>query len=123
MIYKLSEDYINTCSLLIDNVELATKMPAYRPRFFAKPRKEEWVMPNATFFYGESIEEMKEDLPDVTIWTSGVLVFNPKAYEVFHDSLAKAGEFLPVSVYGETYHLFNKIYVIPDISIDKRKEI
>lgn len=98
-------------------------MPTYRPRFFAQPRAQEWVMPNASFFFGDSPEQMKEDLPDITTWSTGVLVFNPKAYDVFRESLAKSGEFLPVSVYGETYYLFNTLYVIPDAAIDKSKAI
>lgn len=123
MIYRLNYDFPNICLLLIDGVELYTKMPAYKPRFFAKPRHHEWVVPKASFFFGDSPEEMKEDLPDISIWATGVLVFNPKAYEVFNDSLAKAGEFLPVSVYGETYYLFNTLYVIPDTAIDKSKAV
>ena len=123
MIYKLNDDFPNTCLLLIDGVELHTKMPTYRPRFFAKPRLHEWVMPKASFFFGESAEEMKEDLPDITTWSTGLLVFNPKAYEVFHKLLANAGEFLPISVYGETYYLFNTLYVIPDTAIDKSKAV
>ena len=123
MIYKLNDDFPNTCLLLIDGVELHTKMPTYRPRFFAKPRLDEWVMPKASFFFGESAEEMKEDLPDITIWSTGLLVLNQKAYEVFHKLLANAGEFLPISVYGETYYLFNTLYVIPDTAIDKIKAV
>lgn len=123
MIYRLTDDYINTCSLLIDNVELGTKMPTYRPRFFAQPRAQEWVMPNASFFFGDSPEQMKEDLPDVTTWSTGVLALNPRAYDVFHESLAKAGEFLPISIYGETYYLFNTLYIIPDAAVDKSKAV
>ena len=123
MIYKITDDYINTCSLLIDNVELGTKMPTYRPRFFAQPRAQEWVTPKASFFFGDGKEEMKEDLPDVTTWSTGVLAFNPKAYDVFHESLSKAGEFLPISVYGETYYLFNTLYIIPDTAVNKSKAV
>lgn len=123
MIYKLLDDYVNTCSLLIDNGELGTKMPTFRPRFFAKPRVQEWVMPKASFFYGESAGEMHEELPDVTTWSTGVLAFNPNAYSVFQDYLTKSGEFLPISVYGETYYLFNTLYIIPETAIDKSKAV
>lgn len=123
MIYKLKDDHPISCLLLIDGVELYTKMPTYKPRFFAKPRLQEWVMPEASFFFSDGAEQMKEDLPDITTWSTGVLAFNPKAYGVFHTSLEKAGEFLPISVYGETYYLFNTLYVIPDTEIDKSKAV
>jgi hypothetical protein len=123
MIYKLNDDFPNTCLLLIDGVELYTKMPTYKPRFFAKPRLQEWVMPEASFFLGEGAEQMKEDIPDITPWSTGVLVFNPKAYEVFHSYLAKSGEFLPISVYGETYYLFNTLYIIPESAMNKSRAI
>jgi hypothetical protein len=123
MIFILKRDFQNTYSLLIDNVELGTKMPTYRPRFFAKPRLQEWVMPEASFYYGENFEGMRETLPDVSNWATGVLVFNPKAYEVFKNYLAKSGEFLPISISGETHYLFNTLYVIPDSAIDKSKAV
>lgn len=74
-------------------------------------------------FFGDSPEQIKEDLPDVTTWSTGVLVFNPKAYDVFHESPAEVDEFLPISVYGETYYLFNTLYIIPDAAVDKNKAI
>lgn len=123
MIYKLKDDHPISCLLLIDGVELHTKMPTYKPRFFAKPRLQEWVMPDASFFFSDGAEQMKEDLPDITPWSTGVLAFNPKAYGVFHSLINKAGEFLPISVYGETYYLFNTLYVIPDTAIDKSKAV
>ena len=123
MIFKLKNDFQNTYSLLIDNVELGTKMPTYRPRFLAKPRLQEWVMPEASFYYSENFEGMRESLPDVTTWSAGVLVINPKAYEVFKNYLATSGEFLPISISGETHYLFNTLYVIPDAAIDKSKAV
>lgn len=123
MIYKLGYDYENTALLSIDGVELLQKMPALRPTFFATPKQKEWVAPEASFYYSENYKSNTKVAPDVTTWATGVLALNPKAYDVFHELLAKAGEFLPVSVYGETYYLFNTLYVIPDEAIDKSKAV
>lgn len=123
MIFTLKNDFENTYSLLIDGIELHTKMPSFKPRFFAKPRWQEWVMPEASFYCSENFEGMGESLPDVTNWATGVLVLNPKAYEVFHNYLANSGEFLPISINGGTYYLFNTLYIIPDAAIDKRKAV
>jgi len=123
MIYKLGYDYENTGLLSIDGVELVKKMPALRPKFFATPKQKEWVAPNASFYYSENYKGNTKSTPDITTWATGVLAFNPKAYDVFRESLVKAGEFLPISVNGETHHLFNTLYIIPDEVIDKSKAV
>lgn len=123
MIYILKNDFQNTYSLLIDNVELGTKMPTYRPRFLAKPRLQEWVMPEASFYYSENFEGTGEQLPDVTTWSAGVLVLSPKAHDVFKNYLSNSGELLPISISGETYYLFNTLYVVPDEAIDRGKAV
>ncbi|HTF96552.1 MAG TPA: DUF1629 domain-containing protein [Cellvibrio sp.] len=123
MIYKLGCDYENTALLSIDGVELLKKMPALRPKFFATPKQKEWVAPEASFYYSENYKGNIKVTPDVTVWTTGVLAFSPKAYDVFHELLANAGEFLPVSVDDETHYLFNTLYIIPDKAIDKSKAV
>jgi hypothetical protein len=123
MIYKLGYDFENAAMLSIDGVELVKKMPTLRPKFFATSRQREWVAPEATFYYSENFKGKTEDTPDVTVWSTGVLVFNPKAYDVFHSPLSKSGEFLPVSVFGDTYYLMNTLYIIPDAAIDKSKAV
>lgn len=123
MIYKLHDDYQNTYSLLIDGAELLTKMPTFKPRFLGKARAQEWVMPDASFYYCENFEGMRETLPDVSMWMLGVIVLSPKAYSVFHDSLEKAGEFLPIAINGEIYYLYNTLYVIPEVAMNKDKVV
>lgn len=123
MIYKLKPDYKNTYSLLIENVELGTKMPKYNPRFLGKSRLAEWVMPEASFYYSANFEGQGESIPDITTWSAGVLVISPKAYAVFHDYLARSGEFLPISVGDEIYYLFNTLYVIPEAAINREKAV
>ncbi len=123
MIYKLIHDYKNTYSLLIDGVELLTKMPTFRPRFLGKAKLQEWVAPEASFYYGENFEGMRETLPDVSMWSLGVIVLSPAAYKVFHACLEKAGEFLPITIGGETYYLFNILYIIPESAINREKAV
>jgi hypothetical protein len=123
MIYLLKNDFKNTYSLLTDNVELGTKMPTYRPRFTAKPRLPEWVMPEASFYRSENCEGAEGVLPQVTTWSAGVLVLNPQAYEVLGRYLATSGEFLPLSINGETHYLFNTLYVVPNAAIDDSKAV
>lgn len=123
MIYELIHDYENTYLLLLDGVELYTKMPTFRPTFKAKPRLEDWVIPNATFFKSENFIGTSEVLPDITNWSTGVLVFNSRSYNIFHEHLSDKGEFLPITVNGENYYLFNTLYVIPDSAIDMKDAI
>lgn len=123
MIYKLGYDYENAAMLSIDGVELVKKMPSLRPKFFATPRHSDWVAPEATFYYSENFKGRAEVTPDVTVWSTGVLVFNARAYEVFRSALSTSGEFLPVSVSGDTYYLMNTLYIIPDNAIDKSKAV
>jgi len=123
MIYKLHHDYKNTYSLLIDGVELVTKMPTFRPRFLGKPRLHEWAAPDASFYYGENFEGMRETLPDVSVWALGVILLSPAAFPIFKECLAESGEFLPISINDETYYLVNVTYIIPESETNKEKAI
>ncbi|PUA27154.1 MAG: hypothetical protein B0W54_20215 [Cellvibrio sp. 79] len=123
MIYELTHDYENTYLLLLDGVELYTKMPTFRPTFKAKPRLEDWVAPSATFFKSENYTGTSEVLPDITNWSTGVLALNLKAYDVFYDYLSACGEFLPITVNNEKFYLFNTLYVIPDSEIDMKNAV
>jgi hypothetical protein len=98
-------------------------MPTYRPRSLGKPRIQEWVMPEASFYHSENFEGLRGTLPDVSIWMLGVIVLSPKAYTVFHDVLKKASEFLPIAIDGETFYLCNTLYVIPESAINKNKAV
>jgi hypothetical protein len=123
MIFQLKNDFEKTYSLLIDGVELHTKMPTYKPRFFAKARLQEWVQPEASFYPSSNFEGLAEELPDLTIWATGVVVLSPKAYGVLSSELSRSGEFLPISIHGVTYYLFNTLYIIPDEAMDKSKAV
>ncbi len=123
MIFKIDNDYTSTYSLLPDITDLATKMPHYSQRYRAKPRLDNWVAPKASFFACENYEGQGEQLPDVTTWALGNLVLSPKAHQVFKDTLAPSGEFLPLIIGDDTYYMFNTLFVIPEKGIDRSQEL
>ncbi len=124
MTYKLLHDYQNTYSLLIQNDELWDKMPEYSPRYLAKPKAADWVTSNATFFASKNYEgDPAGTVPDVCTWSTGNLVLNEVAYNVFRDLLEKSGEFLPICVSSVKYYVFNTLLVIPEEGINKDKAV
>lgn len=123
MIYKLNHDFENTLSFLVDPVELATKMPHYRPRQKAKPLLDGWVVPEASFYASENYILDVEQVPDVTTWKLGYLVLSKKAYDHLHNCLSGSGEFLPVRISGAEFYIFNPLYVIADSDINKTKAV
>jgi hypothetical protein len=123
MIYKLEHDYENTYSLLIDPVEMVSKMPTYKPRQKAKSVAHEWVAPEASFFKSENFAGSEETIPDVTMWKLGYLVLSPKAYEKLKVCLSPSGEFLPITIDGKTFYLFSPLYIIADKATDKSNAV
>jgi hypothetical protein len=63
-----------------------------------------WKMPTTGF---SEIQGERNFIPDITTWIGATLVLSPKAYRFLSDLLAPFGEFLPVSIEGEIYHIFN----------------
>lgn len=47
------------------------------------------------------------DIPDISLWHSGSLVFSQKAYDLLFVFLEPHGEFLPVTCDGEVFFVFN----------------
>jgi hypothetical protein len=123
MIYVLQNDFENTYSLFIDGIDLLTKMPSYKARYFAQTRLAEWVEPQATFYRSEHFKGIEGTLPDISNWATGVLVFSPTAHSLLASELANCGEFLPISLEGKTYYLFNTLYVIPDEAVDESNAV
>jgi len=117
--HKLTDDYENFYTFTIKGVELYSKMPDYSPRFEAKSRVDEWVTPNASFYATANYTNEKVSIPDITTWVTGNLVLNTKAYDLLFDKLKGAGEFLPVSIEGIDYYIFNTLNVIDDSCINK----
>lgn len=123
MIYKIGYCFQHYYSMLIDGIELYSRMPTYNPRFLAEPRLETWIAPKASFFASHNYEGKGEVLPDITTWSLGNLILNPKAYSVLHDLLSKTGEFLPILINEETYYIFNTLFVMPKEAEDTSKAI
>lgn len=122
-VYKIDYDYEGFYSFIIKNTELGTKMPKYSPRFRAKPRLQDWVAPEASFYASDNYGGEGEQLPDITTWLTGNLVFNQKSYDFFVDLLSNSGEFLPTLVKGEKAYIYNTLKIIDDSAIDTKKAI
>jgi hypothetical protein len=118
MIYKITHDFENTYSLLIEPSELFSKMPGYRPRFKAKALANQWVEPEASYFASANFSGETGAIPDVSTWRLGQLVLNTKAYDSLKDCLEPSGEFLPISVGRSVFYIFNPLYIIPDTAIN-----
>ena len=119
MTYKLLHDYENTRSLLIENDELWGKMPGYSPKYRAKSKAKDWVAPIATFYSSKNFQgDPTSSPPDICTWSTGNLVLSETAYNIFKKRLEYSGEFLPVSIDGLTYYIFNTLLVIPEEGIN-----
>lgn len=118
MIYKLAKDFENTFSVLIEGEELYSKMPTYSPRFLATARSASWNMPEGSFYRSENFTGADDASPNISLFATGVLVLDRTAHEQFSKKLTPTGEFLPVSINGEHYYLFNVLYVVPDDAVN-----
>lgn len=118
-VYKINADYDQYLSFTVKNTELYSKMPEYSARFSAKSRLEKWIKPEAMFYSSQNFCGNPDALADITLWCSGNLVLNVRAYMVLQQALCRVGEFLPVSCAGVNYHIFNILNVIPDAIVDK----
>ncbi|MFT6266487.1 MAG: hypothetical protein ACJAWS_002649 [Oleiphilaceae bacterium] len=118
MTYLIEDDYENYYSLTLDVLALAIIMPSYSQRFRAKPRLDSWVAPNVSFYASDNYTGKDTALPDITTWALGNIILSPKAYLAFRDIMAPSGEFLPLLIDGETYYMFNTLFVIPASATD-----
>jgi hypothetical protein len=118
-IYKLTDDYENYYTFTIKGVELYSKMPSYSPRFDATARLSEWVTPDGSFYASANYTNNKVAIPDITTWVTGNLILNSAAYKILADKLNRSGEFLPVTIEGIDYYIFNTLKVIADKNTSK----
>jgi hypothetical protein len=118
MIYKLTKDFENSFSVLIEGEELYSKMPTYSPRFLATARSANWNMPEGSFYRTDNFKGANNSLPNISLFATGVVVLDGAAHEQFSKMLAPTGEFLPVSINGERHYLFNVLYVVPDEAVN-----
>ncbi len=80
----------------------------------------DWVMPDAIFRKSPNFKKA-DKLPDISFWTTSHMVLNQKAYDVLASQLKEYGEFLPVSIEGITYYIFNVLYLVDESFIDLDK--
>jgi hypothetical protein len=120
-VYKIKSDFGNYYSFSIDNGELFSKMPSYTAKFKGKSRISEWVPPNTEFYKSDNYAGNGVHIPDITVWASGNLALNKKAYEILAPVMKEYGEFLEAYCEGVAYYIFNTLTVIPDEYIDEDK--
>lgn len=103
MIYqvKYSRDYMY---FVMGDLEILSIMPDFNLYDFGGDLSFEWLTPPGEFIKsdGGSIK-----LPDVACWGDTRPVLNAKAHERLAPFLNSFGEFLPVSVEGITYFMYN----------------
>lgn len=64
-----------------------------------------WQTPDTRFAPIE--DKPKGEIPDLSLWLYATLVLSPKAHRLLGELLQPYGEFLPVTVAGETFRIFN----------------
>lgn len=64
-----------------------------------------WQTPDTRFVPIE--DKPTGAIPDISLWLYATIVLSPKAHRLLGDLLVPYGEFLPVTVEAETFHIFN----------------
>jgi len=117
-VYKLSFNYLDYLNLDINKKKLmlAVGKGLGGSKAFMSygwdnlSLKDAWVDQGGSFV---SVEGLKADKrPDITTWNGANLVLSPKAYDLLHERLSLYGEFLPITIDGETNHIFNCMNVV-----------
>jgi hypothetical protein len=69
-----------------------------------------WPTPDTEFV---AIDESEgAAIPDLSYWIDASLVLSAKSFRLLGDVLKPWGEFLPLSVRGETYYIFNCLTLV-----------
>ncbi|WP_444920875.1 hypothetical protein ACJJID_19415 [Microbulbifer sp. CnH-101-G] len=90
-------------------LRLGKKIPAKSLMHFYKHNlslKDNWEDLNADFIAADGVNVTSE-IPDVTTWVNGTLVFSDKAKEAISEHICSLGEFLPVSTPAGNFWIFN----------------
>lgn len=66
----------------------------------------DWWKPVGTFF-APIEEDTDAPIPDIAKWINATLVLSPKAVAAIGEVLARNGEFLPINIAGQNFHIFN----------------
>ena len=122
-IYRLQYDAYEYPRVDISMDEIMDKLPGGRQTMVkGKSRKDAWVILNATYYYNKDNPE-KPICPDISK-AAFEMVFSQKAKDELESVLGQYGEFLPVSVEGETRYLFNLLNSTDAIDpFNSKKEI
>ncbi|CCU72633.1 imm11 family protein [Thalassolituus oleivorans] len=118
MIYQLDPDFERFYSFDFDVEDLLEKMPRYSQRFRAKPRLSDWVEPEGRFYRSQCFSGDTKSVPDMSVWALGNLILNERAYGVFSEFIGMAGEFLPLTVNGCAFYMFNTLKVLNGDQVD-----
>ncbi|WP_193164107.1 hypothetical protein [Microbulbifer hainanensis] len=113
MTYKISFDYINFLNLDLDMKKLMFTigkslggMKAFKNYCWDnKSLADAWQDIGAAFVKVEGLDQTEK--PDITIWNGANFVLSPKAYDLLAEQLSPLGEFLPITIDGQTYQIFN----------------
>jgi len=121
-IYRMRSDHDNFMVFNLTPTELRSKMGrSFRYFINRTPQPQpNWVVPDATF---RKISEFPKagNLPDICDWVGVHPVLNQKAYDVLVNRLESYGEFLPVSIEGIPYYIFNILHLVEESFIDTDK--
>lgn len=85
---------------------------------FGESKKDIWKPVKGKFYSSEDTSIL---IPDITIWSSNLLILNEKAYDALSDKLSHLGEFLDVTVESTPYYLFNIMNQLDNKVIDNDK--
>jgi len=123
MIYRISDAYNEYLNIDIDPFDLLEAMGgSISPEQFdsyawdLRSLRDIWVDIGGSFMADD--ESLIK--PDIAIWDSSNLVLSPKAFMAIGDKLEKYGEFMPITIEGETYQVFHCLNAInADLSVSK----
>ncbi|MCO1336507.1 hypothetical protein MO867_19425 [Microbulbifer sp. OS29] len=118
MTYKISFDHIGYLNLSIDLEELMFTvgdslggMKAFKTYSWDnKALSEIWEDVGGTFVKVNGLKHTER--PDITTWNGANLVLSQKAHSALSKDLAPHGEFLPITLDGAPYIIFNCLNAI-----------
>ncbi len=112
-IYAIRNDYNHHKELDLETMDIARHAPddidlddILGFSLANKPMNSWWVAPETKFLDVNDLPD--SPIPDVSVWAAGAcLILSPKAHRMLGELLQSSGEFLPVIIENETYHIFN----------------
>lgn len=117
--YKVHGDTENFQSLYLDNENYLESLHPHVSEVeamglgFSEMKVAEFWKPQKILVY---LNEGTVSIPDISIWRTGLLLMNEKAFNALHDILGPYGEFLPCTMLGAVGYAFHctTIHVFTD---------